>query len=662
MLVRRPAKMATRRTTDPSREKPSRIASTETRARGNLGPSPTSEVEARERAEPRRDARAASILHAALGYAARGWCVFPVYEISEAGICSCRKARDCDRPGKHPRVKGWQAKATTDVATLRWWWSQWSHANVGIATGARSGFVVLDVDPRHGGDASLAAFEAEDGELPATFTIATGGGGRHLWFAVPAGVAIANRIGIRPGLDVRADNGFVVTAPSNHASGNYYAIEADLPLASLPTPLLAMLTAGESRDRAHSQTRAGHDADLGLPPWIPDRVPEGERHSMAQQLAGWFQRQLYNPDAVALEAEIFIALVEVVRKRFEQPAGDVIDDVWLRQLAHAYARKPAPKRLGLRAQYAPLAETWEGDAGRTDRRVLLAILPRFARYFKRGEYVVPLPVLTVATMAGVGHDAAGSSLERLWRNRHVLQRVGRRARWEEPWCYRLQPVSQGRKGSRSYSSEHCSDPFRLCDNRDLLLDLSRVDGFGRVFPELCAALRDDRGQRPRTLARLAGCDPATAYRLLPRLAKYGLVVLAEDGWRLAPVDEAKLTVAASELGVLGKTERNRQQRRLQRAVYHAPASRRLRERRRANRAEAQTQLLELAEKYGWPTADLPEGSTVAGERAWRLWVKRSRTRALWTAKADLTRAVTTAKKHSGRTTRRRDRTRRRSTL
>ncbi len=168
--------MATRRTTDPSREKPSRIASTETRARGNLGPSPTSEVEARERAEPRRDARAASILHAALGYAARGWCVFPVYEISEAGICSCRKARDCDRPGKHPRVKGWQAKATTDVATLRWWWSQWSHANVGIATGARSGFVVLDVDPRHGGDASLAAFEAEDGELPATFTIATGGG------------------------------------------------------------------------------------------------------------------------------------------------------------------------------------------------------------------------------------------------------------------------------------------------------------------------------------------------------------------------------------------------------------------------------------------------------------------------------------------------------
>lgn len=608
------------------------------------------------------DARAASLLHAALAYAARGWCVFPVFEISEAGTCSCWKGADCGDAGKHPYASlashGFK-DATTDVNAIRRWWAQAPHANIGIATGGRSGLVVLDMDPRHGGEASLAAFEAEHGPLPATLTVATGGGGQHLCFAAPAGETIASRAGLLPGLDVRADGGYVVAAPSNHISGNFYTIVTDSPLTALPASLLALFTAGKRRVQAPSSAQAVESSTVSLPPWLPDFVPVGTRHEMAKRLGGSFQRQLYTPHAAALEAAIFVKLVGVLRERFEQPPGDVIEDGWLRQLAHAYAQKPAP---GLRAQYKAVAETWEGAAGRTDRRVLLAILKRFASYLKRGERVVPLPVLTVATMAGVGHDAAANSLRRLSRRRNVLRRVGRRVRWDEASCYRLLPASQARKGSRSYSSEQSSDPFRLCDNRDLIPDLCRPDGFGRVFPELCAVLREDRGQQPPAIARLAGCHRATAYRLLPRLAKQGLAVLAEDGWRLLPVDEAKLTVAASDLGVLGKTARTREQRHRQRAAYHAPASRRLRERRVQNRAEAQKQLLAVAERYGWPTVELSQGSVVEGERAWRFLVKRSRTVSLWTAKADLTRAVTMAKKHSRRTMQRAKPPRRRSML
>ena len=41
-------------------------------------------------------------------------------------------------------------------------------ANVGIATGAISGVVVLDIDPRHGGDDTLEALQAQYNKLPDT--------------------------------------------------------------------------------------------------------------------------------------------------------------------------------------------------------------------------------------------------------------------------------------------------------------------------------------------------------------------------------------------------------------------------------------------------------------------------------------------------------------
>ena len=49
-------------------------------------------------------------------------------------------------------------------------------ANVAIVSGALSGLVVLDVDPRHGGIASLARWEREHGALPLTVEAQTGGG------------------------------------------------------------------------------------------------------------------------------------------------------------------------------------------------------------------------------------------------------------------------------------------------------------------------------------------------------------------------------------------------------------------------------------------------------------------------------------------------------
>src|SRR5262249_15398402 len=104
-------------------------------------------------------------------------------------------------------------------------WTQWPEANIGIATGAISGLVVLDVDPRHGGDESLEQWKTRYGhDFLTTVTSCTGGGGWHLFYTHPGqSMQIKNKVGLAPGLDIRGDGGYIVAPPSLHASGQRYA-------------------------------------------------------------------------------------------------------------------------------------------------------------------------------------------------------------------------------------------------------------------------------------------------------------------------------------------------------------------------------------------------------------------------------------------------------
>jgi len=170
----------------------------------------------------------AGCLDAALAYARRGWPVLPLH-FAVRGACSCGE-HDCGSPCKHPL---WQLvphgfkDATTDLETIRRWWSQFPQANVGIRTGAVSRIVVLDVDPDKGGEESLARLLAQNGPLPVTREAATGGGGRHIYLChpgegqyVPCSTGNSPR-GLGPGLDVRGDGGFAVAPPSRSLKGDY---------------------------------------------------------------------------------------------------------------------------------------------------------------------------------------------------------------------------------------------------------------------------------------------------------------------------------------------------------------------------------------------------------------------------------------------------------
>lgn len=159
-------------------------------------------------------------LGAALYYIRRGWPIFPVYEPGDDGKCSCGNPQ-CEHPAKHPRTRHGVLDATTNEAQIRNWWGRWPEANLGLATGARSGVIVLDVDVRHGGDKSIAEIERIEGQIIKTRESLTGGGGRHLFFLHP-GTPVKNKIGIMPGLDIRGDNGYVLLPPSVHISGRVY--------------------------------------------------------------------------------------------------------------------------------------------------------------------------------------------------------------------------------------------------------------------------------------------------------------------------------------------------------------------------------------------------------------------------------------------------------
>jgi hypothetical protein len=142
------------------------------------------------------------MLQDALQYAAMGWHVFP---------CKPRDKRPATRNGFY--------NATTDEATIRAWWTENPEYNIALATGAMSGVMAIDIDPRHHGDEIIDAALDDNDELPKGYLESqTGGGGRHLIFAYNGepSVVLAN------GLEIKSDGAYIILPPSVHPDGPTY--------------------------------------------------------------------------------------------------------------------------------------------------------------------------------------------------------------------------------------------------------------------------------------------------------------------------------------------------------------------------------------------------------------------------------------------------------
>jgi putative DNA primase/helicase len=192
-------------------------------------------------------------------YASRGWLVLPLHAV-EKGRCSCGES-NCRSPGKHPRSQHGVKDASADAQQINAWWGQWPDANVGIATGAISNLVVVDVDPRNGGDQSYAQLKLD---FPGVFTelvkVRSGSSGTHLYYQHP-GSHVPCRANLRPGIDVKADGGYIVAPPSTHVGGERYRFTSNnawqVPL--LPAALRSFIT-----PQAQAQQCEGQSPSIAL--------------------------------------------------------------------------------------------------------------------------------------------------------------------------------------------------------------------------------------------------------------------------------------------------------------------------------------------------------------------------------------------------------------
>ena len=210
------------------------------------------------------------LLSSAEWYAQLGWKIVPCHGITEGNRCTCGGSHAEPKDiGKHP-VVSWNSAATSDVETIRRWWHTQPNYNIGVVC-RPSGFLVIDVDPRSGGDNSYEKFqELVDGNLPPTLEATTGVynvsselvKGRHLFYKCdPSEELVGNleKSGLR-GVDIK-HNGYVLIAPSNHYSGTTYSwVEGRRPdqieMADAPEQLLQFLRK-KNRKRKGTSYSAG---------------------------------------------------------------------------------------------------------------------------------------------------------------------------------------------------------------------------------------------------------------------------------------------------------------------------------------------------------------------------------------------------------------------
>ena len=253
---------------------------------------------------------------AARWYAARGLRVHPL------------------RPGtKLPLLSRWQERASLDLEIVTDWWRRWPDAGIGIATGPASGVIVVDVDAQHGGDHTYAALEREHGKTPATWRCLTPSGGVHLYVRHPGGT-IAIRAGLWPGIDLRADGGYVCAAPTVLADRRGYVWEhghAPHELAPIAAPAWLLSALGKTTTARTART-ADHWQRL-----IADGASEGRRNHDVAKLAGYLLRRHVDPHAA----------LELVRawnaSRCRPPLADgelvrTVDSIARRELARRGAR------------------------------------------------------------------------------------------------------------------------------------------------------------------------------------------------------------------------------------------------------------------------------------------------------------------------------------
>jgi len=195
-------------------------------------------------------------------YAEQGWKVFP-----------------CKPNQKIPATRNGFKDASRDPTQIKQWFDRHPDQNIAAATGFESGMIALDIDKKvTDGFGSLQSWEADHGALPATLTSRTPSGGEHRIFRYPNGPRISCRTAVRPGLDFRGDDGYIVVPPSRINGAEYEWVVDEEP-AEAPPSLIELITRA-----GHNGARLNHRLITG------GVVPQGERNDLTFRYACTLRR------------------------------------------------------------------------------------------------------------------------------------------------------------------------------------------------------------------------------------------------------------------------------------------------------------------------------------------------------------------------------------
>lgn len=215
-------------------------------------------------------------LDAALSYLRLGWSVFPLVPKTKQPAI--------------PWAPFQKARMGEGAATSLW--SEHPDWGVAIVTGAISGLVVIDVDPRNGGDFDDVVSRVEPFS-DQIITAKTGGGGAHIFCQHPGGHVPCGKMSL-PGVDRKGDGGYIVAPPSIHPSGEAYRWSVNPSeggLLAMPRWVLEapapLLPTGEERESWIAETLA-----------YPDQCTPGCQEETLTKLCWWASKHL--PEDIAL--------------------------------------------------------------------------------------------------------------------------------------------------------------------------------------------------------------------------------------------------------------------------------------------------------------------------------------------------------------------------
>lgn len=244
--------------------------------------------------------------------------VFGLHGVRPNGTCACGNPK-CKAVLKHPLVSNWQYTPHWDEEQVQCM-EMTDQFKTGYGILLR-GFLVIDVDARNGGLASLDKLLQDIPEIAGAGLIVntgSGGGSRHYYFKVAEGMALCVKLSEYPGIDFKSGAAYVVGPGSLHASGNRYEVAVGTPddIDDVPAALLAKLQKPE-RHRAEMGNRTVD-------------VSHGDLADMVRYITGY--------DDYAIWVRVGMAL--------HHASGGTAMDVWDQwsQQSSKYVRSELPRK------------------------------------------------------------------------------------------------------------------------------------------------------------------------------------------------------------------------------------------------------------------------------------------------------------------------------